>query len=78
MKAQRRLKNMKIVRRADGFPRPRFGKQILVSLLSLALLFATWPQNLRQSWSTGRYMARPKCPTDNVNSVSLISIYRRP
>ena len=37
---------MKIVRRADGFPRPRFGKQILVSLLSLALLFATWPQNL--------------------------------
>ena len=46
MKAQRRLKNMKIVRRADGFPRPRFGKQILVSLLSLALLFATWPQNL--------------------------------
>ncbi|HMD99152.1 MAG TPA: DUF3300 domain-containing protein [Terriglobia bacterium] len=31
---------------AAGFPRPRLGKQILVSLLSLGLLFATWPQGL--------------------------------
>ena len=37
---------MKIFERAGGFSRPRLGKQILVSLLSLALLFATWPQNL--------------------------------
>ena len=37
---------MNIFGRAAGFSRPRLGKQILVSLLSLALLFATWPQNL--------------------------------
>jgi len=29
-----------------GFSRPRLGKQVLVPLLSLALLFATWPQEL--------------------------------
>jgi uncharacterized membrane protein YgcG len=46
MKVQGRLKNMNIFARAAGFSRPRLGKQILVSLLSLALLFATWPQNL--------------------------------
>ncbi|MGA2511928.1 MAG: DUF3300 domain-containing protein, partial [Candidatus Acidiferrales bacterium] len=32
--------------RGAGFSRPRLGKQILVSLVSLALLFATLPQNL--------------------------------
>lgn len=37
---------MNIFRRAAGFPRPRLCKQILVSLLSLALLLANWPQNL--------------------------------
>ena len=37
---------MNIFGRAAGFSRPRLGKQILVSLLSLALLFATWPQSL--------------------------------
>ena len=37
---------MNIFGRAAGFSRPRLGKQVLVSLLSLALLFATWPQNL--------------------------------
>ena len=46
MKVQRRFKNMNIFRRAAGFSRPRLGKQILVSLLLLALLFATWPRNL--------------------------------
>jgi hypothetical protein len=46
MKVQRRFKNMNIFGRAAGFSRPRWGKQILVSLLSLALLFATWPRNL--------------------------------
>jgi hypothetical protein len=46
MKMQRRLKNMNIFGRADGFLSPRLGKQILVSLLSLALLLAAWPQNL--------------------------------
>ena len=46
MKVRRRFKNMKIFERAGGFSRPRLGKQILGSVLSLGLLFATWPQNL--------------------------------
>jgi uncharacterized membrane protein YgcG len=46
MKVKRRFKNMNIFERATRFSMPRLGKQILVSLLSLALLFATWPQDL--------------------------------
>jgi len=46
MKVLRRFKNMNIFGRAAGFLRPRLGKQILVSLIALALWFATWPQNL--------------------------------
>jgi hypothetical protein len=46
MKVQGRFKNMNIFGRAARFSRPRLGRQILVSLLSLALLFATWPQSL--------------------------------
>ena len=34
---------------AAGFSRPRLGKRTLVPVLSLALLFATWPQNLSAS-----------------------------
>ena len=34
---------MNIFGRAARFSRPRLGKQILVSLLSLGLLIATWP-----------------------------------
>ena len=41
-----RFKNMNSFERAAGFLRPRLDRPILVSLLSLALLFATWPQNL--------------------------------
>src|SRR5277367_6957249 len=37
---------MNILRHARGSGRPRLGKPMLVSLLSLALLFTTWPQNL--------------------------------
>ncbi len=37
---------MNISRRVTGSSRPRLAKKSLVSLLSLALLFATWPQNL--------------------------------
>ena len=37
---------MNIIEGARGFSRAPAGKQILVSLMSLALLFATWPQNL--------------------------------
>jgi hypothetical protein len=40
---------MKIFRGATGSSRLRMGKEILVSLFSLALLFATWPQNLSAS-----------------------------
>jgi hypothetical protein len=46
MKVQRRFKNMNIFGRAARLSRPRWGKQILISLASLALLFATWPQSL--------------------------------
>jgi hypothetical protein len=46
MKVQRRFKNMNIYERAAGFSGSRLGKQILVSVFSLALLFATWPQNM--------------------------------
>jgi hypothetical protein len=46
MKVQRRFKNMNSFEPAGGFSRPRLGRQILVSLLPLALLFAAWPQNL--------------------------------
>jgi hypothetical protein len=46
MKVQRRFKNMSFFGRAAEFSRPRLGKEILVSLLSVVLLFATWPQNL--------------------------------
>jgi hypothetical protein len=46
MKVRRRFKNMKIFECAGGFSRPRLGKQILGTVLSLGLLFATWPQNL--------------------------------
>ena len=37
---------MNIFGRATRCSKPRLGKQILVSLLSLALVFATWPQKL--------------------------------
>ena len=37
---------MKIFGRAVSFSRPGLGRQALVTLMSLALLFATWPQNL--------------------------------
>ena len=37
---------MNVLKRAARLFRPRLAEQILVSLVSLALLFATWPQNL--------------------------------
>jgi len=46
MKVRRRFNIMKIFGRAVGFSRPGLGRQVLVSLVSVALLFATWPQNL--------------------------------
>jgi len=46
MKVQRKFKSMNIFGPAAGFSKPRLGKQISVSLLSLALLLAAWPQNL--------------------------------
>ena len=46
MKVKTRFKNMDIFERPVGFSRPRLDRQILVSPLLLALLFATWPENL--------------------------------
>src|ERR1700693_4302034 len=46
MKVKKRLKNMDISERAARFLRPRLGRQIFVSLLPFALLFAAGPQNL--------------------------------
>jgi hypothetical protein len=46
MTVQRRFKNMNIFERAAGFSRPRWGVQALISLLSLVLLLAVWPQNV--------------------------------
>jgi hypothetical protein len=60
MKVQRRFKNMNIFGRAAGFSRPRWGKQILISLLSLALLFATWPQSLSAYQDTQATQAPPQ------------------
>ena len=60
MKVQRRFKNMNIFGDAAGFARPRLGKQIFVSLLSSALLFATWPQNLSAHQDA---QALPQAPT---------------
>jgi hypothetical protein len=62
MKVQRRFKNMNIFGRTAGFSRPRLGKQILVSLLSLALLFATWPQNLSAYQDTQAPQAPAQAP----------------
>jgi Protein of unknown function (DUF3300) len=46
MKLQRRFKSMNIFGNAAEFAGPVLGKPMLVSLLSTAVLFATWPQNL--------------------------------
>jgi len=46
MKMQRRVEDMNIIEGVGGFSRAQAGKHILVCLLSMALLFATWPQNL--------------------------------
>jgi hypothetical protein len=46
MKVKTRFRNMDIFERPVGFSRPRLDRQILVSPLLLALLFATWPENL--------------------------------
>ena len=46
MRVKTRFKNMDIFERAAGFLKPRLDRQILVSPMLLALLFATWPQNL--------------------------------
>ena len=46
MKLQRRFKNMNIFGNAAEFAGPMLGKRLLVSLLSTAMLFATWPQSL--------------------------------
>jgi hypothetical protein len=46
IKVQRRFNKMNISGRATGFEGPRWGVQILFSLLGLALLFAMGPENV--------------------------------
>ncbi len=46
MKVEKRFNNMNIFGRISGFARSRFAKQIVNSLLSLALLVVIWPQNV--------------------------------
>src|SRR5260370_39056209 len=46
MKGKTRFKNMDIFERAAAYLRPRLGRQLLVFLLPLAVLFVGWPQNL--------------------------------
>jgi hypothetical protein len=58
MELQRRFKNMNISKYVIEFLRPRLGKQILVSVVSSALLFATWPQNL-SAYQDGQASAQP-------------------
>ena len=49
MNVHRRFKNMNIFGRATGFSKPGLGKPMLISLLSLALWFAAWPQKMSAS-----------------------------
>src|ERR1700738_5116663 len=44
---------MNIFRRAAGFSKVQLGEQSLICLLSLALLFASWPQNLLAAQDQG-------------------------
>src|SRR5271167_1938199 len=46
MKMLRRFKNMNIIEGLPWISRPQAGRVPLVSLVSLAVLFATWPQDL--------------------------------
>src|SRR5260370_18290821 len=46
MTLQKRFKNMNIFGGAGGFSRLRLGRQLVASLLPLALLFAAWAQHL--------------------------------
>jgi Protein of unknown function (DUF3300) len=52
---------MNIVGQAAGFAMPRVSKPVLVSLLSAALLFATWPQSLPAADQDAQ--ALPDAPT---------------
>src|SRR5882724_3628393 len=46
MKVKTRFKRMDIFERAAAYLRPHLDRQLLASLLLLALLFVAWPQNL--------------------------------
>ncbi len=54
------VQNMNIFGRATRISRPRFGKQSVISLLSLALLFAAWPQNLSAAQDAPAQVAKPR------------------
>jgi uncharacterized membrane protein YgcG len=58
----RRFKHVNIFVRDTGYSMPEWGKQILVSLLSLALLSATWPLNLSASQDQQAAASAPQAP----------------
>ena len=66
---------MNIFERLRSFSRPRLGKQVLASLLSLGLIFATWPQNLL-AYQTAQAPAQPaQAPPYAQQLVAPIALY---
>jgi hypothetical protein len=75
---QRRFKNMSIFGRAAGFSRPRLGKQVLVSLLSLGLVLATSPGSLAAYQDAQGTQAAPytqQTPEELQRLVAPIALY---
>jgi hypothetical protein len=78
MKAQGRFKNMNIFGRAEESSRSRLDKRIVVSLLSFALLFATWPQSLSAKQGAHAAQAPPytqQTPDQIQQLVAPIALY---
>jgi hypothetical protein len=78
MKVQGRFKNMNIFGRPEGPSKPRLAKGIFVSLLLLALLFVTWPQNLLASQDAQAEQAVPytqQTPEQMQQLVAPIALY---
>src|SRR5271163_3447620 len=62
MSLQRTFNHMKTFRSDKNLPMPPLAKQVLVSLLSFALLFATWPENLPARQETAGPIQDPLPP----------------
>jgi hypothetical protein len=62
MSLQRTFNHMKTFRSDKNLPKPPLAKQVLVSLLSFALLFAAWPENLPARQETAGPIQDPLPP----------------